>query len=233
MAEVYWDLEWTLQQQGFDYTYDKRLYDRLREGHARPVRDHFRADMDFQRKSARFLENHDEPRAAATFELEKHKAAAVLTFLCPGLRFVHQGQREGFTKRIPVHLGRGPDEPTNSELETFYARLLNCVERPEARCGEWSLLETASAWDGNWTWDCFICFSWRGKNGEMLIVAVNFAPNQSQCYLKLPSFEAGGNVTLTDLMSSEIYERSGDDRFPGLYLDLPGWGYNVFELKIS
>src|SRR4030095_10195682 len=38
MAEVYWDLEWTLQQQGFDYTYDKHLYDRLREGHARPVR---------------------------------------------------------------------------------------------------------------------------------------------------------------------------------------------------
>ena len=35
MAEVYWDLEWTLQQQGFDYTYDKRLYDRLEEGHAR------------------------------------------------------------------------------------------------------------------------------------------------------------------------------------------------------
>ena len=34
MAEVYWDLEWTLQQQGFDYTYDKRLYDRLRDGHA-------------------------------------------------------------------------------------------------------------------------------------------------------------------------------------------------------
>ena len=43
LAEVYWDLEWTLQQQGFDYTYDKRLYDRLREGHARPVREHFYA----------------------------------------------------------------------------------------------------------------------------------------------------------------------------------------------
>lgn len=25
MAEVYWDLEWTMQQQGFDYAYDKRL----------------------------------------------------------------------------------------------------------------------------------------------------------------------------------------------------------------
>jgi glycosidase len=29
MAEVYWDLEWTLQQQGFAYCYDKRLYDRV------------------------------------------------------------------------------------------------------------------------------------------------------------------------------------------------------------
>ena len=67
MAEVYWDLEWILQQQGFDYTYDKRLYDRLREGQARPVRDHFRAGMEYQDELARFLENHDEPRAAATF----------------------------------------------------------------------------------------------------------------------------------------------------------------------
>ena len=35
MVEVYWDLEWTLQK-GFDYAYDKRVYDCLREGHARP-----------------------------------------------------------------------------------------------------------------------------------------------------------------------------------------------------
>jgi glycosidase len=91
MAEVYWDLEWTLQQQGFDYTYDKRLYDRLRDGHARPVREHFHAGLDYQNKLVRFLENHDEPRAAATFSPEVHEAAAVITFLSPGLRFFHQG----------------------------------------------------------------------------------------------------------------------------------------------
>ena len=34
MAEAYWDLEWALQQQGFDYCYDKRLYDRLVTGDA-------------------------------------------------------------------------------------------------------------------------------------------------------------------------------------------------------
>ena len=124
MAEVYWDLEWTLQQQGFDYTYDKRLYDRLREGHARPVREHFHAGLDYQNKLARFLENHDEPRAAATFPPEVHEAAAVITFLSPGLRFFHQGQFEGRKKRISPHLCRGPDEPVDQQLEQFYDRLL-------------------------------------------------------------------------------------------------------------
>ena len=108
MAEVYWDLEWTLQQQGFDYAYDKRLYDRLREHHARPVREHFHAGLDYQDKLARFLENHDEPRAAATFPPDVHKAAAVITFLSPGLRFFHQGQFEGRKKRISPHLVTAP-----------------------------------------------------------------------------------------------------------------------------
>lgn len=76
MAEVYWDLEWAMLEQGFDYAYDKRLYDRLREGHARPVREHFLVGLDYQNALARFLENHDEPRAAATFAPGKHEAAA-------------------------------------------------------------------------------------------------------------------------------------------------------------
>src|SRR5215510_8615101 len=103
MAEVYWDLEWTLQQQGFAYTYDKRLYDRLRDGHPRPVREHFWAGLNYQDRLARFLENHDEPRAAATFPAGMHEAAAVITFLSPGLRFFHQGQFEGQRKRISPH----------------------------------------------------------------------------------------------------------------------------------
>src|SRR5262244_3240253 len=110
LAEVYWDLEWTLQQNGFDYTYDKRLYDRLREGYARPVHDHLLAGLDYQDKLARFLENHDEPRAAATFPFEMHRAAAIITFLTPGLRFFHQGQLQGKRVKIPMHLGRGPRE---------------------------------------------------------------------------------------------------------------------------
>lgn len=232
LAEVYWDLEWALQQEGFDYTYDKRLYDRLREGHARPVRDHFRADLDFQRKSARFLENHDEPRAAATFPPGTHQGAAVLTYLCLGLRFVHQGQANGLTKRIPVHLCRGPVEPVNQDLRQFYDRLLCCLDDPDAREGEWQLLECTPAWDGNWTWDGFICFAWHGSSGTPLIVVVNYASNQSQCYVHIPlDALRGKTIHLRDLMGPAAYDRDGDEILSrGLYLDLPAWGYHVFEL---
>ncbi len=143
MAEVYWDMEWTLQQQGFDYTYDKRLYDRLCEGHARPVREHLWADIGYQNKMARFLENHDEPRTAALFPREMHQAAAVITFLSPGLRFFHQGQLEGRKKHISPHLGRGPNEAVDPVLQEFYRRLLGVLRLPAAREGQWKLVDCA------------------------------------------------------------------------------------------
>ena len=186
MAEVYWDREWTLLQQGFDYAYDKRLYDRLREGHARPVREHFHAGLDYQNKLARFLENHDEPRAAATFSPDVHEAAAVITFLSPGLRFFHQGQFEGRKKRISPHLVRGPEEPVDKKLEQFYDRLLSVLRNPVVRNGDWQLLECVPAWDGNWTSDCFVAFAWQSTDAERLLVVVNYAPNQSQCHVRTP-----------------------------------------------
>jgi len=233
MAEVYWDLEWTLQQQGFNYTYDKRLYDRLLEGHARPVRDHFRADFDFQFKSARFLENHDEPRAAAAFPPEQHRAAAVLTFLCPGLRFFHDGQFEGKKKRIPVHLGRGAEELTNPTLLEFYEHLLACLNLNVLRNGVWTLLDAEAAWDGNWTTDCFVCFAWTNAEQENLAVVVNFAPNQSQCYLRLPFGDLPGHsVEMEDLMGHQSYERNGTELYErGMYFDIGPWGYYVLRVK--
>jgi hypothetical protein len=232
MAEAYWDLEWTLQQQGFDYTYDKRLYDRLREGHARPVREHFHAGLDYQNRLARFLENHDEPRAAATFSLAAHKAAAVTTFLSPGLRFFHEGQFEGRTKRISPHLGRGPIEPINHDLQRFYDRLLSVLRQPVVRNGRWQLLECTPAWDGNWTWDCFVAFAWEGPAAERLLVAVNQSPHQSQCYVRLPYTDlAGRDWRLRDQMGSNIYNRDGNElRQKGLYLDMAAWEPFVYSI---
>jgi glycosidase len=231
MAEVYWDLEWELQQQGFDYAYDKRLYDRLRDRHARPVREHFLAGLDFQDKLARFLENHDEPRAAATFPHGVHEAAAVLTFLSPGMRFFHQGQFRGNRKRISPHLGRGPDEPMDADLGKFYDRLLAVLRRPCVRDGRWQLPECKPAWDGNWTSDCFVAFAWEGA-GERLLVAVNYADNRSQCHVRLPFADLGGaKWRLEDLIGGAAYEWGGGDlQSRGLYLDEPPWKACVFAL---
>ena len=232
MAEVYWDLEWTLQQQGFDYAYDKRLYDRLREGHARPVREHFLAGLDYQDKLARFLENHDEPRAATTFSPEIHEAAAVITFLSPGLRFFHQGQFEGKRKRISPHLSRGPEEPTDLRLKQFYDRLLAVLRHSALRNGHWQLLECKPAWEGNWTSDCFLAFAWQGPGADRLLAAANYAPNQSQCYVGLPFTNLGsGHWRLQDLLSDTCYDRDGNDlQSCGLYLDVSPWQYHAFSM---
>ena len=232
MAEVYWDREWDMQQQGFDYAYDKRLYDRLREGHARSVREHFHAGLDYQDKLARFLENHDEPRAAATFPSGQHEAAAVITFLAPGLRFFHQGQLEGRLKRISPHLGRAPEEPVNESLKQFYARLLEVLRRPAVRDGEWRLLECAPAWDGNGSNDAFIAFAWQGADGVRVLVAVNYAAHPSQCHVR-GSFGdlAGRSWRLRDLLGDAVYDRDGNDLATnGLYLDVAPWQCHAFEL---
>jgi hypothetical protein len=235
MAEVYWDLEWTLQQQGFDYTYDKRLYDRLRAGDARPVRAHFWAGMDYQNKLARFLENHDEPRAAATFPPEVHQAAAVISFLSPGLRFFHQGQFDGRKKRISPHLCRGPEEPIDQELAAFYEQLMSVLRAPVVRDGQWALLECVAAWDGNWTCECVIAFAWQGSGGERLLAAVNYADNASQCYVRLPFADLGGRTwRLRDCLGDETYDRDGNSlQSSGLFLDLGQWRYNVFMITPS
>ncbi len=235
MAEVYWDLEWALQQQGFDYTYDKRLYDRLKEGHALPVREHFYAGLKFQSRLARFLENHDEPRAAAEFPTAMHEAAALITYFSPGLRFFHQGQFQGRKKRISPHLVRAPEEPINQELDAFYTQLLVLLQQPVYREGTWQLLECLPAWEGNYSNGNYIAFAWQGKEEDKMMIVVNYAPSWSQCYLKLPfpGLESGP-VILQDQIRDIAYVREGSElQSRGLYLDEPGWTCYVFSCNYN
>jgi len=233
MAEVYWDMEWTMHQQGFDYAYDKRLYDRLIEGHPIAVREHFYAGTDYQDKLARFLENHDEPRAASAFDNNIHKAAAIITFFSPGLRFFHQGQFEGRKKRISPHLVRAPKEPVISELKKFYLSLLSVIKENVFREGWWDLLECIQAWDGNHSWNSFIAFSWEDTKGSRALVVVNYSAHNSQCYVKLPFFDAAGKtLRFKDMMGPDVYDRDGSELISwGMYLDLPAWGYHIFEVE--
>ena len=230
MAEVYWGLEWELMQQGFDYCYDKKLYDRLLARDAPAVQGHLCADRGYQDRLVRFMENHDEPRAAHEFPLPVHRAAAVVTFFTPGLRFFHEGQFEGRRIKVSMHLGKRPEEPPDPVIQDFYGRLLACLNRPEVRDGRWRLLEVCPAWDGNPTWGRFLAFAWEDEAGRRLLTVVNYSSSQGQCYVRLP-FEdlRDKRLIFQDLMSEARYEREGRDLLErGLYLDLAEWGFHLF-----
>jgi glycosidase len=231
LAEVYWDRERDLQKAGFDFTYDKRLYDLLRARDVEPVREHLRGDLGFQERSARFLENHDEPRAAAAFDEPVHRAAAVITFLAPGMRFFHEGQLDGRKVRVSVQLARRPGEPPVPSIRAFYDRFLAILARPEMHEGRWRLLESRQAWEGNPTHRHILATTW-DAGARRLVVAVNYGPTQAQGYVRLEFPDlAGRRFVLVDLLGDARYERDGDALLaPGLYLDVPPWCTHVFEL---
>ena len=131
--------------------------------------------------------------------------------------------------------------------------VLAVLREPALRGGDWRLLQCDPAWDGNWTWDCFIAFAWHGQDGARLMVAVNYSSNQSQCYVRLPFPHLGNQQwRLQDLLGDAQYERpnfpatwarmhqkgrvesrqrDGNDlETRGLYLDVPPWQAHVFKL---
>jgi glycosidase len=232
IAEVYWGLEWQLQQQGFDFTYDKTLYDRLRNQDAGPVLDHLKAQASFQRKLLRFLENHDEERAATAFSVETHQAAAVIAYLAPGMRLFHDGQMEGRRKQASLHLRRRADEPVEPVIQKFYRTLLGCLRAAAIREeGTWELLQPRPAWQGNGSWARFVIFGWLGSDGSRLLVVVNFSPNRGQCAVRIPSAQNSQRIVLKDRFSSAAYEREGRQAAShGVFFDMPRWGYHVFEV---
>jgi hypothetical protein len=230
MAEAYWDLEWELQQQGFDWCYDKKLYDRMEHGDAENVRLHLLADSSYQAGMVRFIENHDEPRAAATFPSGKGRAAAVAVLTLMGAKLLHEGQFEGRKVRLPVFLGRRPAEPADPDLAAFYGRLLKEVRRDLFRNGEWRLCER-SGWPDNPSCRNILAWCW-AKDEERSLVVVNFSGGTSQALVRVPWDELRGRTwRLADALSGEVYDRSGNEMMDsGLYVDLPPWGYHVFAL---
>ena len=196
IAEAYWDLEWELQQQGFDFCYDKKLYDRMEHGAAESVRQHLLADLPYQEGMVRFIENHDEPRAAAAFPDGKGRAAAVAILTLPGARLLHEGQFEGWRVRLPVFLARRPAEPVDQDLAAFYGRLLKATNRDLFRNGDWRLCER-SGWPDNQSCQNVLAWCWV-KDDERALIVVNFGPAAAQARVHVPWDELRGTTWRLD-----------------------------------
>ncbi|HEU5470467.1 MAG TPA: alpha-amylase family glycosyl hydrolase [Actinophytocola sp.] len=223
IAEAYWDMEWTLQRQGFDFCYDKRLYDRIVEGDTSAIRGHLGADSEYQSRLLRFLENHDEPRIADRLSPSAERAAAVAVATLPGATMWHEGQFEGRRVRPPVFLSRRPDEPADPALADWYRRLLATVGEHRLRAGTWRLLDP-SGWPDNQTCLNILAWTWESPTARHLVV-INYsaAPAQARVPLSWPDLP-GTTCRLTDHLTGDVYDRDGTELAAlGLYVSLQPW----------
>lgn len=228
IAEAYWETEYTLQQQGFDFCYDKRLYDRLlhaQEG----VRPHLSGDRAYQEGLLRFVENHDEPRAAAAIPDAQAMAALVLVLVTPGATLLHEGQLEGRRVRVPVQLGRRPLEAMDKD---WYSKARHLLSRygPVFRRGRWNLL-TTSGWEDNQSHQRLIAYSWEDEAGNepARLVVVNLSPQPSQGLLHT-GWEGGVGAMLMDPIANTSYRRGGAE-LAFLFVDLPAYGVHFFTVQ--
>lgn len=217
IAEAYWDMEWALQQQGFNFCYDKRLYDRFISGQG--IRDHLKADPGYQSRLLRFLENQDEPRIAHELPPAAARAAAVAIATLPGATLWHEGQFEGRRARPPVFLTRRPDEPLDHDLAAWYRRLLAIVHDHRVRRGDWRLLEP-EGWPDNQSCRRLLAWTWTAADGTRHVVVVNFSDRPAQGLLPVELHR------YTDLLDGMVYEQ--DDDLSPLYVALGPWGCHLF-----
>ena len=177
IAEVYWGLEDRLLNLGFDYAYDKSLYDSLLNEQIDNLRRILLIDQDRQSRYVRFTENHDELRAVTAFGRERSMAASLITYTLPSMRLLYQGQLEGRRIRAPLQLGRIADEPIDNEVQKFYTTLLTALKSDTLHYGKWRLVEVEGAQTVfSWFWElemgcAFIC--------------VNYASREALCSIKL------------------------------------------------
>ncbi len=236
LAEVYWGLEPRLLELGFDYTYDKVLYDRLMGRDAAGVQQHLLGlSPAFLRSGAHFIENHDESRVASLLSLPEHKAAALVVLGLPGMRFLHEGQLTGARRRVPVQLIRRFLEPVESGIRAFYEHTLTVSSRTAVGCGDAVLLKPKPAWAGNPTAVNFVLVQWQQQTAEFDLVAVNLAPHPSQCYAPLTGRPPTAHtLSIQDRLGEQRFTRTGQELAQkGLYLDLPAHGAQLLHFEAA
>lgn len=230
LGEAYWDLEWNLQQLGFDFTYDKRMTERLASNDIIGVKAHLHAEKSYQLKSVRFLENHDEQRAVVKFGKQRSLSAATVASTIQGMKFYFDGQFEGKKTKLPVQLGREPEEKECSGITEYYNKLLTITKNEIFQSGEWTSMEPITIGYNNKSFENF--FTWQWILGEeRRIVVINYSYSTSQCRLKLDIKHDRKKIILVDLLTDETYERWLDEvNNAGLYIELKGHQSHIFSI---
>ena len=216
---------------GFDFTYDKRLTDYLASDDINGVLSHLRAEEPFQRKSVRFIENHDEQRAIVKFGKQKSLAAATVISTIPGMKLYYDGQFEGKKIKLPLQLGREPYEKISETKKMYYEKLMQITKNEIFINGEWKLLEPLTVNDQNITSRNIFAWQWKYKNDHRIAI-INYSDSTSQCRLNFEIDHNTNSVVLIDLLNEQKYIRNVDEiKTLGLFIELKAYNSHIFSIK--
>jgi glycosidase len=228
ISEVYGESNMKyLQSLGFDFTYDKELFDRLSEGNLDNIRGYITGNtLEFMQKNTHFLENHDDNRGIPHFgTYQRADAATAVLFTVPGMKFSFMGQWVGKTYKLDVHLRRSYTEAENTVVSKFYDTLIPIVGNAPFTNGTFTSLSATSD-DSAWS---LLTWKWVESSRKRLVV-VNYSEQYGSGAIKLTDCTGSGNVPVKDLISGTTYERdAGSIRTSGLFVSLAPWQVQIFS----
>lgn len=232
IAEAYWDTESRLQQMGFDFVYDKRLYDRLKSSPPPEVYRYLTADIEYQKRLVRFIENHDEERSVTAFGRERVEAVAVLFSTLPGMKLFFQGQMDGKKIRLPIQIRQTMPDPPDPAIQGFYTRLLSVINEEIFHSGIWQLKNVLQA--GENTAENLIACTWR-LGDSLRLVITNLSPQPAQGLLV---FQEGvselRNYLFQDMLSAESFTVNGALlASAGLNMKLGGYQARIWMISTA
>ena len=226
LAEVYGSYVVDMITQGFDYVYDRDLLTHLTNGNVDEVRAYLYSTAEYEQYMARFLENHDENRAASFFKNRTTitNAAALIAYTVPGMRFLFQDFQFGYKFKLEVHLRRSYDEPKDQEAVEFYEKYLSIFTSDVFKYGEFEMVEVKGD-------DAYMFVAWKWKYGkEKRVVIVNFDNNQRECFVVVKDAGEGKEeVAMEEMLSGvKITRKSKEVQEEGLFVIVKGYSGMIF-----
>lgn len=233
IAEVYWGLEWKVQQLGFDYTYDKIFYDRLKNMHSEEIKGHLRAERLYQKKSVRFIDNHDEEPSIVSFgSKRKSLSAAVISSTVKGMRFYNDMQLKGVGIKVPVQITTFDYEKYKDiEVEKFYEKLLKIVDHPAFHGGEWELLNVKPVNENDKSFRNIIAYKWTQMK-TIKIVVVNYSNEVSGGVIEISLKSKGDTITLYEEFSERFFSFNVSEVENGLKVkEMQPYSFYLFDYE--
>jgi Alpha amylase, catalytic domain len=230
LAESYWGTERRLLELGFSFVYDKGLYDAVRDVNMPEVHERVAADIGYQSRLARFLENHDEARWTTVFGDRRLVSVGTLMSTLPGMRFYHQNELSGSKIRLPITLRVGTDEPPDPLAVAFFANVLRITQDDVFHTGVWNLLQVKP--EGDATPDGLVVYEWRSEKSWKL-VAVNLSERASQGRVHFGDHALSpDDYTFHDVLNDVRYVRNGRElRDKGLFVRREGYQAHLFDVS--